>query len=126
MPQFDQITFFTQINWLIITFFFLYYCLLIHTPHLIALMKLRKKRLFFYNNLKNKSLALNAENLGSVGHFLMQIARNSKDVVSKHNLALNFWTKNFISNFFSEKIKDLAIMNQFLVRFNRFHIINKI
>ncbi|PCI60473.1 MAG: hypothetical protein COB37_09540 [Kordiimonadales bacterium] len=48
MPQFDKVTFNSQIVWLLITFFSLYYFFLIYSPVLFSLLKMRKKRLNFY------------------------------------------------------------------------------
>ena len=109
MPQFDKVTFLTQIHWLIITFFFLYYILLIYTPNLITLLKLRKKRLAHYAILSEKAEELNASNVGAFSSLINNISTFSKNIISKNNVALNLWTSNYIRNVFGLTIKDTTL-----------------
>lgn len=105
MPQFDKVTFLTQIHWLLVVFFFLYYILLIYTPNLILLLKLRKKRLKLYETLCDNAKNLNELNQGSFSLLINNISNFSKNIISKNNVALNLWTNNYISNVFNENIK---------------------
>ena len=109
MPQFDKVTFLTQINWLLITFFFLYYILLIYTPNLISLLKLRKKRLAYYSILAEKAETLNDSNKGSFSLLINNISNFSKNIITKNNISLNNWSTNFINNIFASNLKTLSL-----------------
>lgn len=62
MPQFDKITFFTQIFWLTIIFFGFYFLTLrIFIPEIAAVLKTRKKKL--------------AVGTGGVAHFSEELAK---------------------------------------------------
>lgn len=109
MPQFDKVTFLTQIHWLLITFFTLYYLLLIYTPNLITLLKLRKKRLMYYNILSEKAEELNESNIGAFSLLINKISNFSKIIITKNNSALQAWTSNYINNIFGSTIKLLSL-----------------
>lgn len=109
MPQFDKITFLTQIHWLLISFFFLYYILLIYTPNLIMLLKLRKKRLRSYFELSELAEETNQLNRDTLGSLFNTIGNFSKNIVLKTNTSLTLWSNNFINGAFSSRIKELFL-----------------
>ena len=85
MPQFDKITFFTQIFWLSIIFFGFYFLMLqVFLPKIASVLKTRKKKLFTgVDGVSN----LNKE------HFSILIFRN-----------------NFIQNFINDSKNELILM----------------
>ena len=66
MPQFDKITFFTQIFWLTLIFFGSYFLILqIFLPKLAAVLKSRKKKLSFGSTVVS---SLNKEKISTVNN----------------------------------------------------------
>jgi hypothetical protein len=82
MPQFDKITFFTQIFWLTIIFFGFYFLMLqIFLPKIASVLKTRKKKLSVgargvFDLNKEQFLVLNLRNI-----FMQNFATNAKSNV---------------------------------------------
>lgn len=108
MPQFDKVTFLTQVHWLLISFFFLYYVLLIYTPFLMMVLKLRKKRINYYNNLAENAQLLNDKNSGLFTNVIQNISNISKQIVTKQSSALNCWVNNYLNKLFTKDIKTFS------------------
>ena len=88
MPQFDKITFFSQIFWLIIIFFG-FYILIVHIfiPKLATVLKTRKKKLGGGANgvsvLNKEQLHTTTEKNMLVQHFAGNAKSNATDMLSK-------------------------------------------
>lgn len=109
MPQFDKVSFLSQIHWLIILFFSLYYILLIYTPNVLLLLKLRKKRLIQFTHLlalAEKKQQLNQDTFSLV---FKRVTNFSKNIINKTNTALISWNLNFIKFVFSGNIEKLVV-----------------
>jgi len=88
MPQFDKITFFSQIFWLIIIFFGFYIFILhIFIPKLATVLKTRKKKLGGGANgvsvLNKEQLHTTTEKNMLVQHFAGNAKSNATDMLSK-------------------------------------------
>jgi hypothetical protein len=98
MPQFDRITFFTQIFWLILTFFGSYFLILqIFLPKLAAVIKSRKKKLSLSSivvfNLNKEQLLVNSDR----NIFLQDFTEKTKTKLNLKLLLSIIWLTGSLS-----------------------------
>jgi hypothetical protein len=107
MPQFDKITFFTQIFWLTLIFFgFYFYILQGFLPKLASVLKSRKKKLWLSSS-KVSSLGeeqftvLNARNL-----FLRNFIEKNKNKLDVKFLLSSVWLTFRLSKLVKDKFEN--------------------
>jgi hypothetical protein len=85
MPQFDKITFFTQIFWLSVIFFGFYFLMLqVFLPKIASVLKIRKKKLL----------------MGADG----------VSTLNKEYFSIIIFRNNFVQNFISDSKNELILM----------------
>jgi len=83
MPQFDKITFFTQIFWLTIIFFsFYFFTLKVFLPKIATVLKTRKKKILIGSsgllNLNKEQVSVES----SRNNLLQEFSENNKNKIS--------------------------------------------
>jgi len=107
MPQFDKITFFSQIFWLNITFWGFYFIILsTFLPKVAVVLKTRKKKLVLS---LSESTGLNQEHLlvdSNRNKCLSSVSEKSRLCVEEY-LSLGTLWKNLFLELFKNNLKDL-------------------
>jgi hypothetical protein len=106
MPQFDLITFFTQIFWFNIIFFGFYFLILqAFLPKVAAVLKSRKKKLLSSSTLVSN---LKREHLLSVGlrnTLLQDFAEKTKGKLSLKSSLSSTWLKAYLIKSFKQQLE---------------------
>lgn len=104
MPQFDKVTFFNQIFWLLLTYVSFYVLILrYYLPKVSFVLKLRTKKIF--KELAFSRLHLLKEN----GDAPVRIAHFGKEILSDITQALGGKTKSSLCNY-EDPLKKLTVM----------------
>lgn len=113
MPQFDKITFFTQIHWLLITFFVIYYFLLIYIPKILIILKSRNKRIGLLTKKIKRVNRRYIVNLRFYRFVLFRTAFRFKNILSEYNSIFELWLSNYTFNLMFFKMNPLGFKNLF-------------
>jgi hypothetical protein len=107
MPQFDKITFFTQIFWLTLIFFSFYFLILrFFLPKLAAVLKSRKKKLFLGSNM---TYNLKKENLLITGKktiFFQSFTEKTETHLSSNFLLSINWLTSCLLKSIKQQLKN--------------------